>query len=632
VSGSLPAGLSLSTAGVLGGTPTTAATSNFTVQAISGAQSATQALSVTVTATVPTLTIVTANLPDGAVGTAYMQTLQATGGIGIYAWSVVSGSLPPGLTLSSAGVLSGMPTVAATSNFTLQVTSGTQTVSQALVLTIGAVVPDVVMTRSSLLPNVAISGEAYSFALGATGGTGTYLWSILSGSLPPGLSLSTGGIISGVPLGTCVGCSYTFLPLVTSGGKNGGQGIEIDVAAPLQFQTFVGDSLKMSGRVGAAFSWYHTAMYGAGSARGADASYVWSVANGSLPPGLSLSTSSNTGSIVGTPTTTGSYSFALQIHSGSEIVSEALTIEVSNPVITTANLPDGAVGQQYSDTLQATGGVEGYAWTVASGSLPPGLSLSSAGILSGTPSSSTSASFTLKVASGIATATQTFTLHIFPALLITTTTLPSAQSGQPYTFANALHATGGNDIYGWSVIAGSLPTGLVLSYGGVINGTPTSFGTDTFTVQVVSGIQTTTAILGITIYPADLAIVTSPSLPSGTLGTPYLDTLKASGGTGSYSWSLQPTAFLPAGLSLSSAGVLSGILSNNPTDAHLYGFTLQVVSGTHTLWQNFTLQVNLPAAAAAAGMTSLFDDTIGTLYGQTFQPTGRLSILATKRR
>ncbi len=144
--GALPAGLSLSSAGVLGGTPTTAGSANFTVQVSDSSfpkpLTATQAFTVTISAAVPALTITTTSLPNGTVGSAYSQTLQASGGTTPYSWLVTQGTLPAGLTLSSAGVLSGTPSAAASATFTVQAKDSSnpaQTASQQLTVAISAI-------------------------------------------------------------------------------------------------------------------------------------------------------------------------------------------------------------------------------------------------------------------------------------------------------------------------------------------------------------------------------------------------------------------------------------------------------------------------------------------------------------
>jgi hypothetical protein len=134
------------------------------------------------------------------VNSAYSATLSATGGTAPYAWALVSGTaLPAGLTLSS-GVISGTPTNAGTSNFTVRVTDAstpTQTATQALSMVIKPATRPVSITSSSL--PTATAGAPYSATLTATGGTAPYAWTLVSGTLPAGLTLSLAGVISGTP-------------------------------------------------------------------------------------------------------------------------------------------------------------------------------------------------------------------------------------------------------------------------------------------------------------------------------------------------------------------------------------------------------------------------------------------------
>ena len=151
----------------------------------------------------PPLAITTTTLPGGTVGQPYSQSVTATGGAAPYSWSVVSGSLPPGLTLSPTGTpsatLSGTPTTQGTFNFTVQVAdTASATDTQALSITIAAA-PALTVTTTSL-PGGSV-GQAYSQSVTATGGTTPYSWSLVSGSLPPGLGLSPTGTPSATHLG-----------------------------------------------------------------------------------------------------------------------------------------------------------------------------------------------------------------------------------------------------------------------------------------------------------------------------------------------------------------------------------------------------------------------------------------------
>jgi hypothetical protein len=148
------------------------------------------------------LVITTTSLPAGTVGVAYSATLTATGGVPAYTWAISVGSLPNGLSLApSTGVISGTPTGTGTAFFTALVTDSQQppdSDSKALSITVNAAPPAPTITTTSL-PN-GTRGVAYSQTVQATGGTLPYAWSVVSGSLPNGLTLnSSTGVISGTP-------------------------------------------------------------------------------------------------------------------------------------------------------------------------------------------------------------------------------------------------------------------------------------------------------------------------------------------------------------------------------------------------------------------------------------------------
>jgi len=179
--------------------PTATGTHNQTVT-FTGAGGANRPVSGTGVppSTAPTITT-PSPLPSGTVGTAYTQTLVASGGTAPYTWSIASGSLPSGLSLSSGGVLSGTPGAATTASFTVQVT-GNDGLSSTKVfeLTINPAPTPPAITTASPLPSGTV-GTAYNQSLTASDGTAPYMWSISSGSLPSGLSLSSSGVISGTP-------------------------------------------------------------------------------------------------------------------------------------------------------------------------------------------------------------------------------------------------------------------------------------------------------------------------------------------------------------------------------------------------------------------------------------------------
>ena len=228
-SGSLPAGLSLSSAGVISGTPATAGTSNFTVAASDGTNTATQALSITIGAAVSTLAVTTATLPGATAGTAYSTMLTATGGTAPYTWSIPSGTLPAGLTLSAAGVISGTPAAAATSSFTVQVTdSASHTATAALSIVVSA--------AASLLPNgpggtwtLVFDDEFTGTSLNTANWTALNSGSINSVSLSAANVSVSGGYCRLVLSSTSTGAAIDSNPSINSTGTPSGTGPTFNV-------------------------------------------------------------------------------------------------------------------------------------------------------------------------------------------------------------------------------------------------------------------------------------------------------------------------------------------------------------------------------------------------------------------
>jgi hypothetical protein len=154
--------------------------------------------------------------------------------------------------------------------------------------------------------------------------------------------------------------------------------------------------------------------------------------------------------------------------------------------ITTTSLPGGEVGAAYAFKLSGSGGTGTYAWSVGAGALPSGLSLSSRGIISGTPSAAGSQAVTLELADSDAdTATVALTLQIAAAPTITSGPLPAATVGASYSVQ--LDAGSGTPPYNWTVLSGPLPLGLVLLSDGLLSGIPSALGTTVTTIQISDG-------------------------------------------------------------------------------------------------------------------------------------------------
>lgn len=174
----------------------------------------------------PTITLEPDALPDGASGASYQQMVTATGGARQYQFALVSGALPPGLTLSRDGLLSGTPMTAGSYRFTLNaINAGSLCAgSREYTLTITSECPALTINPPTL-PNGA-AGAAYNQTLTATGGTATYYFALAAGALPPGLSLSANGSLSGTPTQAGI---YNFTIAAESNGCTGAQAYTLGI-------------------------------------------------------------------------------------------------------------------------------------------------------------------------------------------------------------------------------------------------------------------------------------------------------------------------------------------------------------------------------------------------------------------
>ena len=260
-------------------------------------------------------------------------------------------------------------------------------------------------------------------------------------------------------------------------------------------QLTINTSSLPAGTVGTAYSYSIPAS-------GGIPPYVWSMSSGTLPVGLKLSSK---GVISGTPESAGTVSVTVQVID-SEAVPQGATANFSIAIqtalaVTSLSPPAGTVGVSYSTTLAATGGVSPYTWTLLSGNPPAGLRLSAAGVISGTPTTSGTSTFTVQVADSESTQqTAVAQLNItVNTVTITTQSLPAGTVNVPYSAP--LAAIGGVTPYTWT-LSGTLPSGLSLNSSGVIAGTPTATGSATFTVHVADSEHppaTASAQLSITI-------------------------------------------------------------------------------------------------------------------------------------
>ncbi len=472
--------------------------------------------------------IMTNRLPAGEAGTTYSVVLLAIGGSGQYAWG--SGGLPPGLVLSSSGTLSGTPSAPFSGLVSLMVTDPLTGYSASSEMALAIAAP-ISLSGKANLGDVPVNASIAA-SYGASNGMPPFQWS-LSGS--PGLVVDSNGNVSG------------------SASQPGSFNATLTVTDALNASSSLTLSLAVLGITGSFPTGSTTSPYNGGvSGAGGVPPYSWTASG--VPPGLTFSG----GTLSGQETIAATWTMEVQITDSNGVnVREYLPITVIGTppaVLTIADtaLPDGLVGQPYSETLGAAGGVPGYSWSRSGGQIPAGLSLAGSGIVSGLPTAPGLWTMGLDVSDAAGSqAVGTVTINVQPAPLLVTSgsAFPVGTPGVHYP-AQVLTATGGVPPYTFSVASvasvanGSLPGGLAVT-DGQIAGIPTAAGTFDFTLVATDSAP----------VPATASWAASVTIESN----PWQLILSA--GSASFSMAPSATALPPPATITVASGAVSQILT-----------------------------------------------------------------------
>ena len=286
---------------------------------------------------------------------------------------------------------------------------------------------------------------------------------------------------------------------------------------------------------------------------------------GELPAGLTLSTN---GLISGTPTTVQeSLFFTVRATNLAGASNRVYYLAINPPpsppeFYTDSPLPSGEVGQPYSVQIVAS---NSPVFSLLAGALPDGLTLSTNGLISGTPTAIDQASFTIQATNMVGASNRVYELEIFgPPVFVTTSPLANGLLNVPYSLQIEVDGEPR-----FSVAAGSLPNGLTLATNGLLSGTPTAVGPFNFTVHATNGYGWSNRVFDLLIAQTPVFSTPSP-LPGGKLGDTYSQQIEA---TGAPLFSVVAGS-LPGGLELSVGGLLSG----TPTVVGAFNFTVRATN------------------------------------------------------
>ena len=442
----------------------------------------------------------------------------------------------------------------------------------------------------------------------ARGGTGPYTFSLITGGaatlneavgipLPAGLTLSSAGLISGTPTGTGW---YSPLRIRIQDSAGASLVTALSLAVNSTSTSTLNIYSSTANQDDAPVGIGHYLYLGASAMSGSLTSPVtWSVISGSAPPGMNWVDSSPTAKfLIGQPSTPGLYNFVVRAtDAAGNFGQRAFTVRVS-PInvlgpVNSNQLPEARVASSYSNQLVAVGGTPPYyfSWLPNATATPPvpGLTLSSSGLLGGTPTAPGNyvVAFQVTDATGAAFITKRALRVIGPAQVSPLMGLSywvaydfDPAVGQSYQLRLNRMIQGGVPPYTWTISEGTLPPGLQIvaapePAGAHIVGIPTTPGAYTFGLRVTDsagqtyvwpmGTQGPQTTIGTVRLGPDV-------LPSGTAGTPYSVPITTAGGVAPVTVTLSPWCDLPAGLSLS-----GGVLSGTPTTAGTYKILFNVL-------------------------------------------------------
>ena len=619
-------------------------------------------------------------LSNGILNSSYSLQLSSSG-VPPFEWTILSGNLPNGLSLSLGGLISGTPTQTGVFQFSIQAENTFGTDVRLFMLSVYELP---VITTNDL--GYARLSTVFSTQLTATG-TQPITFEIFSGSLPPGLSLNQNtGVISGTALSSG---SYTVTIIARNSGGYSSTRTYI-LESGLRFAIITPSPLRV-GTVNVPYGNFSFVTDGADSTF----TTTWALQSGTIPPGMTYNTTTNV--LSGTPSTAGIYNFAiratnnvsistvqyqLEIGSPPKIITPpdigggvdrpftiilqsdsihpttwAFTVppiagvdiqllsngalywlipvvgnyyftikvtnqfgdsvpvqfhlEITTPSITDVYLPVGVVGSSYTYTFSASGNPP-FTWSMPSGTLPPGLTWNaSTATISGTPTIIGTYNFEIRAENIGGFSQEPFYIDVYTRPIITNASL--SNGNETIYYSQTLLASGTTPIT-FSIISGSLPTGLSLS-GNTISGFPSSQGSFTFTVRAENLLGSSyydDKQFNINIGPSGSPIITNNPNLLAVKGVAYSLTLTATNNP--IDFLLDSGSTLPPGLGLS-----GGVIYGTPTTPGIYTFWIMTWNGVGADARQFSMTVGDPPVITT---TSLSGGTVNHSYIENLSVTG----------
>ncbi len=614
----------------------TSSAQSVTVMAVS-VKETTKYATTTLTIPPPPAITTASSALAGQVGTVYSVQLVGSGGVTPYTWTVVSGyTLPAGLSLSTAGVISGIPVFSGngTTSVVFQLKDAGTPTAVSTTLRLGvAIAPAPAIAFTGTMPVAGSLNQAYAGSAAASGGVGALNYTLNGGALPAGLNLNAS---TGAVTGTIAAAgNFSFTVMAADAfGDSTTQGYQIVVNQLLVTVTPGIGSLPIA-ITGQTYSQTLTAAGGSGTG------YTWVVSG--LSNGLAYSANGASLTIHGPATTPGTVNFTATVSDSASNGSGTLSysIQIYSPLALPSSNPatlssTATLNAAYSGTVAASGGSGNYAWTVI-GLPSDSLNYSTSGAtltISGTPGTAATVTFTAKVTdtiTNLSVGPYTYTVTVYGTATLPApnpTSLGPADAGTGYN--GTISVAGGSGSYNWTVTGLSdglsyLASGATLT----ISGTPgspvtVSFNatvTDTSTNTIVGPYTYTIAVYGALVLPAPDP-VTLPSI--GYTGEAYSGTINASGGSGNYSWQVTGVSDNLTSTSSGSVLTIGGTTGSTPATV-TFNVSLKDTSTGFSVTQtgyNIAIGTPTPVTLPAPNPASLPSAVTTLLYSGSINASG----------
>jgi len=531
--------------------------------------------------------------------------ITSSGGIAPYTYFIVSGTMPPGLSLSSSGLVYGTSSLQGNYTFTIKsVDSSSFSGSRSYTITCNSPV----ITLTPLTLPGGTSGSIYTTTqMTASGGVSPYSYSVLTGS----------NYFIGQGFG-----DYNYNGIYQIAGTYDGQPYYFIQTGDLTTKRYLwyyaaGDDYTLSLTLGG------TAVYVSDDDNYGinpvstyesedDIGYIVS-SSSSFPPGILINAS---GSISGTPSQTGSYYIGIQAQDsyGSTGIGIYTISICSNIIVLPLSVSMAISGSPFTQVFTSSFGASPFTYSQPFGTVPTGLSFNtSTGVLSGTPTTEGFYTYVVRITDEMScSGTQSYSQSVSPVITLSPSTLLGGVSGSTYTIQQ-ITASGGIGPYIYTSSSGAFPSGITMNSSGSISGTPSVTGSYPVVLKALDSYNFTgSASYNIYICPAMSIQPAVLATPTSSIGNPYTQTFTTIG-TAPVTF-ITSSGTLPTGLTLS-----SGVLSGTPTTEGIYTYT---ISATDAGGCNATRSYNQMIAPVILLSTISSSGTINTLYNQQITSSG----------